>query len=467
MTSAIVRPRGTSRHGLSILLAAALAACSGAVNSPSPTQAPATSAQGSPSGLPSTAPPSAAPSMPDIAALGPLTLSILSDGEDDYTMKVDRGFEAKYPNVRVERQVKPFADLQSTAKLILSGSNVPDLIRIAQGLPFMGVVVKGELLRPIDDEAALYGWTDRVVPSLLALNRMTPDGARVGTGNLYGLSDGAEFLGVFYDKAKLAALGFQVPTTWEEFVAILAAAKRAGETPLMLGGLDKWMPPFVYEQVQSQFEDKDFTRSWVFNTTAESFVRPGNLEAATIFQQWATDGYFNDGFLGLPAEEAQKQFAGGKGLFFAQATGWTQPFQQQTKPGEIGFFVMPPRNGSLVTTGNLAVAYSIPSSAAHPEVAAAYLDYLISEESLANAAANGLLPAASFSASAQTSQLFEEVLAAWTKVQSADGFVPYLLNRSESMFTTLTERTQELLAGRITPEKFVEAIDADAKGSND
>jgi raffinose/stachyose/melibiose transport system substrate-binding protein len=232
----------------------------------------------------------------------------------------------------------------------------------------------------------------------------------------------------------------------------------------MLGGLDKWMPPFVYEQVQSQFEDKDFTRKWVFNTTTDSFVRPGNIEAAKIFQGWATSGYFNDGFLGLPAEEAQKQFAGGKGLFFAQATGWAQPFQQQTKPGEIGFFVLPPRGGGLVTTGNLAVAYSIPSRAPHPEAAAAYLDYLISEESLANAAANGLLPAGSFSSSAQTSPLFNEVLAAWTKVQAADGFVPYLLNRSETMFTTLTERTQELLAGRITPEEFVDAIDADAKG---
>ncbi len=44
-----------------------------------------------------------------------------------------------------------------------------------------------------------------------------PTGRDLGSGNLYGLPQMGEIVGVYYDEKKLADLGLKVPTTWSEF----------------------------------------------------------------------------------------------------------------------------------------------------------------------------------------------------------------------------------------------------------
>ena len=68
----------------------------------------------------------------------------------------------------------------------------------------MGALVKGGLLTPLDDYAEAYGWGDRYSATLLDLNRFSADGKEFGTGNLYGLSQMGEIVGVFYNKEKVA-----------------------------------------------------------------------------------------------------------------------------------------------------------------------------------------------------------------------------------------------------------------------
>ena len=47
-------------------------------------------------------------------------------------------------------------------------------------------------------------------------------------------------MGVYYNVDKLTALGLEVPTTFAEFEAALAAAKEAGELPIKLGNQAGW-----------------------------------------------------------------------------------------------------------------------------------------------------------------------------------------------------------------------------------
>ena len=64
----------------------------------------------------------------------------------------------------------------------------------------MGQLVKGGLLKPLDAYADAYGWNDRWSKTLLDLNRFSADGKQFGAGNLYGVSQQGEIVGVFYNK---------------------------------------------------------------------------------------------------------------------------------------------------------------------------------------------------------------------------------------------------------------------------
>src|SRR4051812_34098853 len=145
---------------------------------------------------------------PDISKLGNVTLTVwdqqVRGGQNKEVSELNKQFMAKYPNVKIERTKKSFDDLQKTLKLAVSGSNAPDVVQANQGYPQMGALVKAKLLRPISDYAKVYGWNDRYSSALLALNSFSPDGKQFGTGNLYGLSQNGEIVGLFYNKDMVA-----------------------------------------------------------------------------------------------------------------------------------------------------------------------------------------------------------------------------------------------------------------------
>ena len=135
----------------------------------------------------------------------------------------------------IKRVAKSFTDLKTTLKLAVSSNKAPDIVEANQGRPIMGQLVKGGLLKPLDAYADAYGWKDRWAKTLLDLNRFCADGKTFGAGNLYGVSQQGEIVGVFYNKDKVDT----VPSTFAEFEAMLAKAKKAGETPISFGNLDK------------------------------------------------------------------------------------------------------------------------------------------------------------------------------------------------------------------------------------
>ena len=135
----------------------------------------------------------------------------------------------------------------------------------------MGEMVKAGLLRPVTDYAKVYGWDDRYSPTLLDLNKFSSDGTEFGSGDLYGLSQMGEIVGVFYNKEKVPT----PPTTLDEFEASLQEAKDAGETPIMFGNLEKWPGIHNFESVLGQTADKQAIRDFVFAKDGRLVRQPG------------------------------------------------------------------------------------------------------------------------------------------------------------------------------------------------
>src|SRR5882762_6532996 len=102
----------------------------------------------------------------------PITLNILVSTPDVALFTaLGKAFQAKYGNVTVEVTSQDFNTLVTNTPHILSGSDVPDVVRIAS----FGNLVTDRLLTNLDPYAAAYGW-DKWPQSQFASTRVRADG---------------------------------------------------------------------------------------------------------------------------------------------------------------------------------------------------------------------------------------------------------------------------------------------------
>src|SRR5215218_8027061 len=228
----------------------------------------------------------------DVAKAGNVTLTVwdqeVRGGQAKQIKRLNQAFQEKYPNVTIKRVAKSFTDLNTTLKLAVSGPKAPDIVEANQGRQVMGQLVKGGLLKPMDAYAEAYGWNDRWSKTLLDLNRFSSDGKQFGSGDLYGVSQQGEIVGVFYNRDMVET----VPKTFAEFEGMLADAKKAGQVPISFGNLDKFGGIHEFQTIQNQFAHKEDVRDFVFARGGDGFDTIENRSAAEKLKEWADKGYF-------------------------------------------------------------------------------------------------------------------------------------------------------------------------------
>src|SRR3954470_13961223 len=397
---------------------------------------------------------------PDISKAGNVTLTVwdqmVRGGQNAEVKELNKQFMAKYPNVKIERTAKSFDDLLKTVKLAASSADAPDVLQANQGRGTMGELVKAKLIRPVTDYAKVYGWSDRYSPTLLQLNSFSADGSEFGSGDLYGLSQNGEIVGVFYNKDKVAT----PPATLDAFEASLQEAKDAGETPIMFGNLEKWPGIHDFESVLGQTADKQAIRDFVFAKQGASFDDPEFTAGATKIKEWVDKGYFNKDFNGTDYDPAWKEFAKGKSPYLIAGTWVTADLAEQMGD-KVGFMLMPGKDPNApVWLGGEDLPFTITKSAKNPDVAAAYIDFL----TVANAGKvlvdTDNLPAMK-DAPAPSGGLSAEVAGAWQKLNEADGVIPYLDYTTPTFGDDLSSAIQELLAGKQDPAAFTKGVQTD------
>jgi raffinose/stachyose/melibiose transport system substrate-binding protein len=400
-------------------------------------------------------------SKPDVAAAGDVTLTVwdqeVRGGQEAQIKRLNAAFQEKYPNVTIKRVAKSTDDLNKTVKLALSGSKAPDVVQANQGRPDMGTLVKGGLLRPLDPYAKAFGWEDRYSKLLLDLNRFSSDGRDFGSGNLYGVSQMGEIVGVFYNKRKVS----EPPRTLDEFEQSLADAKQAGDIPIQFGNLDKWPGIHEFETVLGQTADKEQVRDFVFARAGASFDNPEFQAAAKTIQGWADDGFFTPDFNGTGYDPAWQQFAKGKGRYLIAGT-WLVADLDKQMGDDAGFMLMPGSEAGAdpVALGGESIPFAVASKSEHPDVAAAYIDFLTNADAAKVLAETGNLPAMPVEKSAIPQGLPADVFAAWEKLNSSDGLIPYLDYTTPTFYDDITAAIQQLLAGKDDPGQFTSGVES-------
>jgi raffinose/stachyose/melibiose transport system substrate-binding protein len=327
----------------------------------------------------------------------------------------------------------------------------------------MGVFVGAGQLLSLEPYAQAYGWRDRFPQSVLKNSSYSADGKEFGTGDLWGLPQMGEIVGVFYNKAKLAELGLEVPATWADFTAALAAAKAAGEVPLMLGNVEGWPAVHVFGPIQGAHVPADQVTALGMGNPGASWTTPENTAAAEELAAWAKDGYFNEGYAGGDYDAVAEEFTKGTGLFFI-AGSWEGGVVNDAMGDNAGFFAPPPATAGApkATTGGTSLPFSITSGSKNPDAAAAFIDFITSDEAMQVVAETGNLPILRTAELAPASGVWAEVFAEFGEVSQNGSLLPYLDWATPTFGDeALKPGLQDLMAGKATAEQFLQRLEED------
>ena len=372
-------------------------------------------------------------------------------------------FEAAHPGVTIERDSKVLDDLQMTVKLALGESDGPDVAQVNQGRSDMGALVEAGLLLPLDDYIEQFGWSNVFSTSVASRNSFTPDGKTFGQGSLYGVSPTAEVVGVFFNKGIFEANGWSVPTTFEDFEALLAEIKAAGITPISFGTLDGWNAIHEFSSIQHLLVSPDYINNFTYGVNNASFNTEENQKAAETLLNWAKAGYFSEGFPGIGYDDSNNLFKAGQGAMTITGS-WLAPELMTGTDQEFGFFLLPGYSGkATMAIGGVGIPFAIRKSTEYPDLAAEYLDWMISPRAAELWAEAGMVPAMSLPADSKvdTDNLFGDTLLAWNTLNKENAVGHYIDWATPTIYDTLVSELQKMLGGLSTAADFTAAVELD------
>ncbi|MFG1968708.1 extracellular solute-binding protein [Nonomuraea fuscirosea] len=447
------QPRGSRTLVLLAAGALALAGCAPGSSAPPPAATPQASASAV---------------RTDPASLGEVTLNVwdqeVRGGQAAQMEQLNKAFQAKYPNIKLKRTSRSFDDLNTTLRLALSGNEPPDVVEANNGRSSMGAFVKAGQLLALDPYAEAYGWKSRYPDSVLRYSRYSADGKLFGEGNLYGLPQVGEVVGLFYNKSKLTKLGLEPPKTWADFEAALAMAKAGGEVPMQFGNLDKWPAVHVFGTVQGRNVPAEQIGTLAFGRKGASWNTPENTKAAEQLVTWVNDGYFAKGFNGQGYDAAWQAFGKGQGVFLIAGT-WLLADLEKALGDDLGFMLPPgaTADAAPVATGGTGLPFAITAKSPHPDAAAAYIDFITNADAMKVLTETGNLPVADTGAQTVKEGPQQDVFTAFGTATEKNGLVPYLDYATPTFADTLGAALQDLLAGKAKPQEFLDTLEKDYK----
>ena len=164
---------------------------------------------------------------------------------------------------------------------------------------------------------------------------------------------------------------------------------------------------------------------------------------------WATDGYFPEDTNGTDSTTAAGRFAAGEALFYASGN-WDAATLQKKMGDNVGFILPPARDGDRpVAMSDPVSNFAIPARSDEKNAAAAFLDFLRSEQGRQVAVDAGFAPSGSGPAPViEHGTLGAEIQAAFATLVEADGQVQFVQNATNGMSGTWLPQSPMLVAGQ-------------------
>ncbi|GAB3756810.1 extracellular solute-binding protein [Zhihengliuella somnathii] len=297
-------------------------------------------------------------------------------------------------------------------------------------------------------------------------------------GKQYAVPNNSTQPVVLYINEKLfEQVGVEPPTTWEETLEVVEAFKAEGITPFAVAGQSQW-PYLMWIQYLTDRIGGPEVFNAIANNEPDAWSHPAVTEALTKIQELVDAGGFGDSY-GSVVADANADAAlvhTDKAAMLLQGSwvyaGFKADAPEWYEEGNLGFAPFPTVEGGegdpANIVGNPANFWSVSADASEEaqEAAIDYLnEYTLNEESIDEFINLGLVPSTDGAEEAIAASEDSDFLEyAYGLVQDAPNFQ---LSWDQAL---APEQAQELLTnlsqifqGSITPEQFVENMNATIK----
>jgi raffinose/stachyose/melibiose transport system substrate-binding protein len=390
-------------------------------------------------------------------------------GLEPVLKQLSKQFEQSHPGVQINLVFKDFNSLVGTVPRALASGNGPDVTEGNQGYQTDAQLVKAKLIIPLDKYVKKYHWDKLYSPSTWGMFRWTPDGKSFGKGQIWGLAQTGQNVAVFYNKPKLRSLGFnpdKMPTTFAGFDRLLAQvrAKLPKDDPVIEeGNQEGYGFIHLFGGIWGAYEKPANIRNWIYHVPGSRYDTPGTIRALGKLQAWAKAGYFNSDYNAVKYDNTAALFGKGKGVFWIGGDWDSTIIKAGLGAKNIGVMPIPPgRSGVWSGIGGLSGPWHISSKTKHADLGAEWLNYVITSTSAKKLMfGQQQLPADSSAKPPANDPYLTAVFQAFKKVADDNGLLLYTDWASPSMYTTLQNQYQVLLAGRTTPAGMAKAVQSD------
>jgi len=331
--------------------------------------------------------------------------------EEALAQALARRFEATHSGVRVDLQSYALADLNGRMELALSAGTPPDIVYTTPRGPGLAAYVRAGQLTNLSPAWRQRGWATRLRPNVLVdYNRLLTANSGVA-GHVYAVPYTMAAVGVLYNKTLFHKLSLRIPRTLAELDSINSRVKHAGLTPIGLGNADGWVGDDWWLTMVNARTGPTPLAPALRPDPHFSFRGAPFRDAAVTLQRWATAGYFTPSFNGLDAQDSMDAFFDGRTAM--QLISSTQNGQilalSREKKLSVGVFAFPStRAGHPIMPQSGYAGWAIPRGSAHPALATAFIDQMLSPQTAALLLAHGLLPADTLKRDARTAAAFQQ-----------------------------------------------------------
>ena len=385
-----------------------------------------------------------------------LTLwSIATESDSSHQAFVDgiAAFEADHPGVKIEHIATENEAYKTKIKAAMSsGEGLPDIF-FTWGMGFLGEFVNAGRVYCVEDEYAQY--KDELPEAMTGNVRYD--------GKMYGVPYTMSLVTLYANMDLLAQVGYdEIPATFDEMVACCEALKAAGITPFGVSGKELWCLSEYVEPLVIKSVGGDALRD-MYNGEA-SWNNPGVIKAIEVFQTMVEKEYFDPSAAALGNDEVKNNFIAGKYAFY-QNGSWNnkdigEKAQFAVKAGT--FPVLDPENATLYQMiGGPNNTLAVTASSAHTDLATEAAFYLARFMSDADYKSGANLPCWAADPDADVNELIQAAADMASKAENMVLFGDNFLSADAA--NTYLDYIEMAYAGDITPEEYVEGLDADLK----
>ncbi|WP_162651862.1 ABC transporter substrate-binding protein [Lentilitoribacter sp. Alg239-R112] len=310
--------------------------------------------------------------MATVAAAADVTITIESWRNDDLTIwqeKIIPAFEAQNPEIKVKFTPSAPAEYNAVLNSKLDAGSAGDIITCRPFDASLSLYEKGHLASLADLEG-MSKFSDVAKSAWI-----TDDGK-----NPFCVPMASVIHGFIYNKEALADAGVSVPTTEEEFFAVLEAIKAKGNyTPLAMGTNDQWEAATMgYNNIGPNYWKGEEGRTALIKgeqkLTDEGWVAPYRQLA-----KWKD--YLGDGFEAQTYPDSQNLFTLGRAAVYP-AGSWEITGFNANADFEMGAFNPPvPKSGDeCYISDHTDIGIGMNAASPNAEAAKTFLNWVATSE---------------------------------------------------------------------------------------